>query len=192
MGLVSLALLLAGCGGGSNSPSVANLGSTTSSSTLTNSTSASPAPVGSGSASPSGAQTGASMKMVGASVADDMKFAACMRSNGVPSFPDPNAQGVFSFTGIDANSAGFQKAMKTCQKVMPNGGVPTPAQQAQMKAQMLKLSQCMRANGEPNFPDPSANGSLSLSSGSGIDPQSPQFQAAQKTCAKDFPGGTPP
>lgn len=132
------------------------------------------------------------MKMVGASVADDMKFAACMRSDGVPSFPDPNAQGVFSFSGIDSNSAVFQKAMTTCQKDMPNGGVPTPAQQAQMKAQMLKLSECMRANGEPNFPDPGANGSLSLNSSSGIDPQSAQFQTAEKACASDFPGGAPP
>jgi hypothetical protein len=68
---------------------------------------------------------------------------------------------------------------------------PTPAQSARLLAQMLKLAYCMRAHGVPKFPDPTSNG-IRISPSSGLDPQSPQFQAAQKACAKDFPGGTPP
>ena len=49
----------------------------------------------------------------------------------------------------------------------------------------LKLSQCMRAHGVPNFPDPNGQGVIQ---GSGIDPNSRQFQNAQQTCAKDLGG----
>ena len=50
----------------------------------------------------------------------------------------------------------------------------------------LKLSQCMRAHGVPNFPDPNGQGVIQ---GSGIDPNSSQFQKAQQTCAKAIGGG---
>ena len=50
-------------------------------------------------------------------------------------------------------------------------------------------SACMRKNGVPNFPDPQG-GKLIMKQGSGIDPNSPQFQAAQKKCQKLLPGGT--
>ena len=56
-------------------------------------------------------------------------------------------------------------------------------------ANLLKFSQCMRANGEPNFPDPNGQGVIQ---GSGLNPQSAQFQAAQKKCAKDLGAGGAP
>ena len=49
----------------------------------------------------------------------------------------------------------------------------------------------MRAHGVPNFPDPSGGGGIHIQVGSGIDPQSPAFQAAQTACAKLLPGGGP-
>jgi len=55
--------------------------------------------------------------------------------------------------------------------------------------QALKLSECMRANGVPNFPDPNGQGVIQGNSSEGLDPSSPQFQKAQRTCAKDAPGG---
>ncbi len=51
----------------------------------------------------------------------------------------------------------------------------------------LKFSRCMRVNGVANFPDPGAGGSLQFGSGNGIDPRSPQFQAAMRKCRKDLP-----
>jgi len=54
---------------------------------------------------------------------------------------------------------------------------------------LLKFAQCMRANGEPNFPDPNGQGMIQFSSSSGVNPQSPQFQAAQQRCAKYAPRG---
>ena len=60
---------------------------------------------------------------------------------------------------------------------------------AGLRANAVKFSKCMRAHGVPNFPDPGPHG---LNIGPNIDPRSPQFQAAQKACAQDFPGGSPP
>ncbi|HEX4109327.1 MAG TPA: hypothetical protein VHX88_14415 [Solirubrobacteraceae bacterium] len=56
-------------------------------------------------------------------------------------------------------------------------------------ANLLKLSACMRANGEPGFPDPSGDGSIQLSSSSGVDPNSATFQAAMQKCRKYAGGG---
>jgi hypothetical protein len=52
-----------------------------------------------------------------------LKYATCMRSLGVPDFPDPDGQGVIqlnSSTGIDESSPAFQKAEAAC-KAMDNG-----------------------------------------------------------------------
>ena len=50
----------------------------------------------------------------------------------------------------------------------------------------------MRANGLPKFPDPSGGGGgFKIQLGSGVDPASPAFQAAQTRCSKLLPGGGP-
>jgi len=57
---------------------------------------------------------------------------------------------------------------------------------------LIRYADCMRSHGVTNFPDPDSSGNISFSgSGSGPDPQSPLFQAAEKTCAKLRPGGNP-
>ena len=143
------------------------------------------------------------MTMVGGSRNALAAFAACMRKNGEPNFPDPNAQGQLSFgsgSGIDPSSPQFQQAQTACRKLLPNHGTPSPAQQAQARAQALAFSACMRKNGVPNFPDPQfgtgGRVSIKISGGAGLDPQSPQFQAAQKACQSNLPGkfgpGGPP
>jgi hypothetical protein len=196
--LASLGLLVAGCGGGKPGSSVASLGTTTTAGTGTT------ANTPGGSASTGGAQGpsgGTRMVMTGGSVTEMTRFAACMRKNGVPNFPDPNAQGQISISssaGLDPGSAAFQHARQACQKELPNRGVPTPAQQAQARQQALAFSACMRKNGVPSFPDPQfgAGGkvSINIGAGAGIDPRSPQFQHAQQLCQKDLPfgkGGAP-
>jgi hypothetical protein len=57
--------------------------------------------------------------------------------------------------------------------------------------QGLQFARCMRAQGVPNFPDPSASGGINITPGSGLDPQSPAFRGAQKACGKLLPGGGP-
>jgi hypothetical protein len=118
-----------------------------------------------------------------------------MRSHGVANFPDPNAQGAIQATGLDPGSTTFQAASNTCRHLLPNGGQPTPAQQAKALAQAIKFSQCMRSHGITDFPDPQsqAGGGISISlhstPGSDLNPNSPQFQDAQKACQSLRIGG---
>jgi hypothetical protein len=90
---------------------------------------------------------------------------------------------------VDVNSPQFKAAQKACQKLLPNGGRPTAAQQAEEQQAMLQYAQCMRAHGVPKFPDPKPGGAFALGTKAGVDPDTPQFQAAQKTCQKLVPGG---
>lgn len=48
--------------------------------------------------------------------------------------------------------------------------------------QALRYANCMRANGEPRFPDPGSNGALPK-------PTAPAFRAAENACAKLQPVG---
>jgi hypothetical protein len=189
----TLGLLAAGCGGGGRSPAVASLGTMS-----TPTSTGSDATTGGGGTSPQtssgGGGGGGTMSIVGG-VQQMTKFAACMRQNGEPTFPDPNAQGEIS-ANINPGSAQFQRAQQACRKLLPNGGTPSPAEQAKARRATLAFSACMRSRGEPNFPDPQfgAGGrvSLRISAGSGLDPRSPQFQAAQKACQKNLPGKVGP
>jgi hypothetical protein len=55
-------------------------------------------------------------------------------------------------------------------------------------SEALRLSECMRSHGVPNFPDPNAGGGIKIPSGSGVNPFSPAFKAARQACASFFPG----
>ena len=187
-GLAGLGLLVAGCGG-SGSPGVADLATTSAGGATTQATS----PAASPSLTPATGGSGGGSFAVAMKVgADGAKFSSCMRAHGLASFPDPNGQGVISFgssSGINPASPVFQHANAACRKVLPNGGVPTPAEQAQARAQALKFSVCMRAHGVPNFPDPPAGSGnvgfhIRVGGNGGFDPSSPRFQAAQSTCAR--------
>ena len=140
---------------------------------------------------------------------DPTAFAACMRKNGVPDFPDPDTSGRLKITGgirngqrfgLDPNSAAFQKARKACQKLAPFGKL-SPQQQQEAQQAMLRFAQCMRSHGLPKFPDPSFGPGgemrMTFDKSSGISPNSPTFQAAQKACQGVIPGarfgvGAPP
>jgi hypothetical protein len=125
-------------------------------------------------------------------VTQGRKFSDCMRSHGVPDFPDPNGQGVIQINsgmGIDPNSPAFTSARSACRKLLPNGGEPTPQQQAHARQQMLAFSVCMRAHGIKDFPDPSGSGiQIHGGPGSDLNPSNPQFQSAQNACRQDLPG----
>lgn len=56
----------------------------------------------------------------------------------------------------------------------------------------LKFSQCMRSHGVTSFPDPGSGGSLEITPGSGINPQSPAFQTAQQACKQYAPNKAGP
>src|SRR5579864_4399638 len=185
-----LALLAAGCGGGGSSPGVANLGASAATiGTTTQGDSGSSKAYGGPAGNVPRGQFRLSMRT--ANAADGEKFSACMRKHGVPNYPDPNGQGVITIDsgmGIDPGSPAFKSAQSTCQKLLPNGGQPTPAQIAKQQQQLLAFSACMRAHGLKDFPDPS-NGGLRLSGGPGsdLDPSNPTFKSAEQACRKYLP-----
>jgi hypothetical protein len=123
--------------------------------------------------------------------ADGAKFSACMRKHGVPNFPDPNGQGLITIKsgeGIDPGSPAFRSARTICDKLLPNGGQPTPAQIAQQQQKLLAFSACMRAHGVKDFPDPSNGGlQIQVHPGSGLDSGNPTFQKAQRACRGNLP-----
>jgi hypothetical protein len=189
--VAAFVLLAAGCGGGrANSPGIANIaGSTTAATTTTQSGSGPSVKTLSPPAGGQGGQFQLSMNVGNAT--DGAKYSACMRKHGVPNFPDPNGQGVITIhsgMGIDPGSPAFGSAQSVCQKLLPNGGQPTPTQIAQRQQQMLAFSACMRAHGIKDFPDPS-NGGLRIQDhpGSDLDPNNPTFQQAQQACQKYLP-----
>lgn len=72
------------------------------------------------------------------------------------------------------------------------GSGATPASgQAANSAQAAKYSQCMRAHGVPDFPDPGSNGRISLkvTKGSDLDPNSAAYKSAQQSCKSLQPPG---
>lgn len=52
-------------------------------------------------------------------IAAEVTWARCMRSHGLPSFPDPNGQGVFDRSKFDENSTAFQTASNACKSLRP-------------------------------------------------------------------------
>ncbi len=94
-----------------------------------------------------------------------VKFAECMRANGVSAFPDPDASGELTIDGVangsslDTNSAAFEQAFSTCKNLEPPGFTGTKVTPEQRTAR-LEFARCVRDNGVPDFPDPTPNGPL--------------------------------
>ena len=124
-----------------------------------------------------------------------LKFSDCMRSHGVPNFPDPGSTGGIELSpgsGLDPSSPAFRSAQSECKKLLPGGGPkgPPPAPSASDVRAALTWAQCIRKHGVPNFPDPSTNGATAglvfrgvvFPVGPGFNPQSPAFKQAQSAC----------
>jgi hypothetical protein len=153
--LAMVALITAGC---SNTPAATGTGSSGGNNT---------APTAASASSPeSVASTGSSGgNNTAATRGQAVKFAECMRKNGVREFPDPDASGQLTIDAIangsslDTNSAAFKQAISACKDLEPpgfTGGKRSPEQQ---KA-ALKFAQCIRDNGVKDFPDPAPDAPL--------------------------------
>jgi hypothetical protein len=173
--LLAVVLLATACAGGPSGPGVAGQG-------------ASSTP----SASPSGDPRDA-----------ELAYAKCMREHGISDFPDPQPGGGIAIqagpgSDLDQNNPQFKAADEACKSLLP-----TPSKQDQQKEfeDMLRFAQCMREHGIADFPDPKPGEGISISTeqGSDLDPNNPQFQAANKACGgpgkaqtnTETNGGTP-
>jgi hypothetical protein len=161
----AFALLAAGCGGGS--AGVAGVASATAAATTTT----------------SATQSGA------------LAFARCMRSHGLPKWPDPTGDGAFDKSKL--RQTGYSKARVRAVEDGPcnhllgalsAGPTITPADQADY----LEAAACMRSHGFPGFPDPTfPNGSVRVDIPASIDQGSSTFRSAATTCTRLIPAGLP-
>jgi hypothetical protein len=55
--------------------------------------------------------------------AAEFEWARCLRTHGVPSFPDPDRRGAFDSSKFDDGSPAFQAASKACAAQQPAGAV---------------------------------------------------------------------
>jgi hypothetical protein len=94
-----------------------------------------------------------------------VRFAECMRKNGVSTFPDPDASGdltvdgVVNGTSVDPDSSAWKQAIRACKDLQPPGFTGSKATPKQMSAR-LKFAQCVRDSGVKDFPDPTKDGPL--------------------------------
>lgn len=134
-----------------------------------------------------------------------VRYSDCMRSHGVPNFPDPSPGGGIPFisanSGINTNSPAFQGAQSTCRTLAPGGQGVTAAMRTATDARWLTISRCMRRHGVPDFPDPTlsmppsnsnAYGFISDQNGvvvalPGTNPTSPAFLHAATACKMGLP-----
>lgn len=92
-----------------------------------------------------------------------LKFSQCMRAHGLSNFPDPTSGGggggfqIQLGSGLNPASPAFQAAQKACGKILPGPAGGLGHATAKQKQQMLAMSQCMRAHGLANFPDPTTS-----------------------------------
>ena len=160
---VAGALLTAGCGGG-GSPGVASVTSSTTTATTTTTTTTTNVLVA---------------------------FSRCMRSNGVPNFPDPQllVGGNLKLTihQLATTTPQVKAAMSACNHLLPNSG-SAPQETAQQTrtqiAALLAFARCLRSHGFPSFPDPSGSGQLThqMLATAGIDLHQPAVVQAADAC----------
>jgi hypothetical protein len=160
--LAACSLLAAGCGGG-GSPGVAS---------VTASTTTATAPT-----------TPAQSTL--------LAFSRCMRSNGVPDFPDPQhlVGGNVKLTihQLATNSPHVQRALTACDYLLPSrGGAPqeTAQQTRRQIVALLAFAHCLRSHGFPSFPDPTSSGQLTreMLATAGIDLHDPSVVRAADAC----------
>ena len=112
-----------------------------------------------------------------------LAYAQCVRDNGYAEFPDPDPEDGFRFL-IDPESAPrFEAATAACQHLAPEGMRGDEVTPEQLDA-LVRLSQCVRENGLPEFPDPGPGGNYDLS-GTGIAPGDTRLDAAMAACRED-------
>jgi hypothetical protein len=101
-------------------------------------------------------------------------YSHCIRSHGVPNFPDPTSSGQIpkgDAQQLGVSSSQLQAAQHACQHLLPAtaGSFQQQAQQCvttgdcpralvqQMLSAGLRFARCMRSHGVPNWPDPTTD-----------------------------------
>jgi hypothetical protein len=119
----------------------------------------------------------------------ELAFARCMHTRGVPLWPDPESNGTFDKSKLTpaqlgVGSSQIAAAERACRSLLPTySATPQPG----VLAQALQFSRCMRAHGAANFPDPESNGAIAIPHAM---ESSPAYLAALHFCIDKY--GVPP
>jgi hypothetical protein len=95
-----------------------------------------------------------------------MKFAECMRDNGVSEFPDPDASGELTIDGVlngsslDPSTPAWKEAIRACKDLQPPGFTGDHDVSDEEQEARLEFAQCIRDNGVEDFPDPARDAPL--------------------------------
>jgi hypothetical protein len=132
-------------------------------------------------------------------------YSRCMRSHGVPNYPDPTSNGQVPKADpqqLGVSSSQLQAAQRACQPLLPGSGETAEQQQETQCAMaddcsqavvqhwmsgLRTLARCLRSHGEPNWPDPviSSRGTPHFNyEQAGIDHHSPQVLAKVSECMR--------
>ena len=159
---------------------------------------------------PSSAGSGGSPGAGGSAAAPSaVAYSACMRSHGVPNYPDPPSGGQLPKTGaqlLGVSASQYQAAQQACRPMLPagrslqqqehqcmqNSDCP-PALVQQMMTGDLTLARCMRSHGVLNWPDPTIDAEgrpgFNLVPVHGTNWNSPQIQNKIYQCEHVMPAG---
>jgi hypothetical protein len=131
---------------------------------------------GSGSRSPMSGGLSTSASAVG--------YSACVRTHGVPNFPDPDSRGNLpkvSPAQLGVSATLFQSATSACARLLQ----PSQTQGQQTLSGMRDFVRCMRSHGVTNWPDPTTDsgGQAVFDLRGQLDPDSPQIATISADCA---------
>ncbi|MGW4474863.1 hypothetical protein ACWENQ_34785 [Nonomuraea sp. NPDC004354] len=112
-----------------------------------------------------------------------LKFAQCMRENGVD-MPDPDGSGGVRIQAKKGEQAKTEAAMKACKQYLDQAAGERKAMDPAQRDQMLKFAQCMRENGV-RMEDPSADGMVRITGAEGGEQA---MKVAQEACKEFAPG----
>jgi hypothetical protein len=130
-----------------------------------------------------------------------VNYANCMRSHGVPKYPDPNSSNQLanglpkvSVQRLDVSTAQYQAAENSCAYLLPNNGQQTQGQSQQDLNAMRSFARCMRSDGVPTWPDPhyfteTGSWGFYLVGVQGFDPNSQQIENKMTQCQHVLPAG---
>ncbi len=122
-------------------------------------------------------------------------YSRCMRSHGIPDFPDPGSSGQIpkeAILQLGVSTSVLQTAQRACQRLWPYQA-PTQAQQGQELTGDVRFARCMRSHGVPDFPDPTVSDGRAefVISVSRVGMNVPQLLVKAHECQHVLPAGTP-
>ena len=126
-----------------------------------------------------------------------LNYARCMREHGVdmpdPTFEDGGTLQRGPMKEDNVPRSKVREAENACRKYMEDAEPPklSDEEQQEFKEAALANARCMREHGIESFPDPQfgENGEarIRIDKGDGVDPDDPDFKAAQEACKETMP-----